>query len=320
VIRPIERSDREALVAGFERLSEESRYRRFFVPVNRLSERQLDYLVDVDHHDHEALIAFDEASGDTVAVARFIRKDGNVAEPAIAVIDDWQGRGVGKVLLDALVDRAREEGVGYFEAAVLADNPAAISALRRLGETTVTPHGHELELLIALPAQAGATPPLRQLLRSVAAGSLQPPVEFVQRMVAGLRPRRPTAARNVIVLAAPPSPEATLPVRAAAELGRAYGAAVHLVGIQRVLLEPPEQVEEAVRETARTLREQGLAVTTELRRGDVAAALLDAALAEQARLIVLDGRGDERLGSAWNHVAHHAPCDVLVVRGEQAER
>ena len=56
VIRPIEPDDREALAAAFERLSPESRYRRFFAPVSRLSERDLDYLTCVDHHDHEALV------------------------------------------------------------------------------------------------------------------------------------------------------------------------------------------------------------------------------------------------------------------------
>ena len=65
------------------------------------------------------------------------------------------------------------------------------------------------------------------------------------------------------------------------------------------------------------LRGRGLAAEANLRRGDLAAVLLDVATAERARLIVLDGTAHplERLmGSAWDHVAHHAPCDVLVIR------
>ncbi|HEY3020548.1 MAG TPA: GNAT family N-acetyltransferase [Solirubrobacteraceae bacterium] len=325
VIRPIEPDDRSALVDAFERLSEESRYRRFFGPVPALTDRQLDYLTDVDHHDHEALIAFPEPTGDgdsgAVAVARFVRTDGDVAEPAIAVVDEWQGRGVATVLLDALVARAREENIGYFAAPVLASNTAAITALRRLGTTTITPHGQQVELLIALPAQDGATPPLRHLLRSMAAGTLSPAVAFLHRVALGLRPTGPTAARNTIVVAAPASPDAALPVDLAADLAQASGAAVHVVGVQRLLLESPERLEERLHETADDLRGRGLPVTTELRRGDLAAALLDAAVAGQARLIVVDGTSAERrLGSAWNHVAHHAPCDVLVARGEPAER
>ena len=67
LIRPIEPADRERVAAGFERLSPESRYRRFFSPLPELSGRQLDYLTRVDHHDHEALVALDADSGEGVA-------------------------------------------------------------------------------------------------------------------------------------------------------------------------------------------------------------------------------------------------------------
>ena len=136
VIRPIEPEDREALAEGFERLSPESRYRRFFAPVAHLSERDLDLLTRVDHHDHEALVALVPATGEGIGVARYVRTGADVAEPAIVVLDDWQGRGVGTRLLDALVERARDEGVRRFEALVLAYNAEAIHLLSSLGETT----------------------------------------------------------------------------------------------------------------------------------------------------------------------------------------
>src|SRR3954468_16659986 len=98
LLRPIEPGDRRALAEGFERLSPESRYRRFFSPVSRLSDRQLDFLTRVDHRDHEALLAIDEASGQLVGVARFVRTGPGEAEPAMVVGDDWQGRGVATVL------------------------------------------------------------------------------------------------------------------------------------------------------------------------------------------------------------------------------
>jgi hypothetical protein len=70
-IRPVEPTDRDAVRNGFDRLGEESRYRRFLSPIARLTEDQLSYLVDVDHHDHEALIAL---HGDDVeGVARYVR-------------------------------------------------------------------------------------------------------------------------------------------------------------------------------------------------------------------------------------------------------
>ena len=89
---------------AFERLSEESRYRRFFTTKNELSAAELDYLVDVDHEDHEAIIAIDPSSGEVLGVARYIRSkdDAEVAEVAVTVADDWQRRGLGRALLRPL--------------------------------------------------------------------------------------------------------------------------------------------------------------------------------------------------------------------------
>jgi GNAT superfamily N-acetyltransferase len=138
-IRPLEPDDRALLVAGFERLSPESRYRRFFGPMPHLRSRDVEYLTNVDHHDHEALVAVDPDTGDGVGVARYVRTGPGVAEPALVVVDDWQGRGLGSRLLDRLVERAQDEGVTRFEAPVLADNPEAIRVFERLGRTTIVP-------------------------------------------------------------------------------------------------------------------------------------------------------------------------------------
>ena len=135
-IRPLEPDDRDLIADGFERLSPESRYRRFFGPMPHLQPRHLDFLTQVDHHDHEALIAVDCESGKAVGVARYVRTGDDAAEPAIAVTDDWHGRGVATRLLDQLADRAREDGITRFDAPVLAGNQDAIAVLERLGNTT----------------------------------------------------------------------------------------------------------------------------------------------------------------------------------------
>src|SRR5436305_15288992 len=75
LIRPIEPGDREMLLAGFEELSPESRYKRFFTPLATLDARWLAYLMIVDHHDHEALIAESAVGHEPVGVARFVRLD-----------------------------------------------------------------------------------------------------------------------------------------------------------------------------------------------------------------------------------------------------
>jgi len=184
VIRPIEPEDREALDEGFRRLSPESRYRRFLRPVARLSERELDYLTHVDHQDHVALVAVEERTGEGVGVARYVRTGRDVAEPAIVVADDWQNRGVGTELLAALVRRARQQGIGRFEATVLARNEDAIQLLERVGHTSRKQLGRELELQVDLP-EPEPTARVRPLLGQFAIGMLKPAHALLERF----RPR-----------------------------------------------------------------------------------------------------------------------------------
>ena len=139
LIRAIVPEDRDALAAAFERLSAESRYRRFFVPMARLSASTLAYLTQVDHHDHEALVAVDPGTREGAGVARFVRlaADPLAAEAAVTVADAWQNRGLGTLLLDLIAARAREEGIERITALVLAHNDAMLDLLGRLGPTRV---------------------------------------------------------------------------------------------------------------------------------------------------------------------------------------
>lgn len=173
LLRPIEPGDREALASGFDRLSDESRYRRFFSPLTRLSETDLRYLTDVDHADHEAIIGFDPESGEAVGVARYVRsEDPLVAEVAVTVVDGWQGRGVATKILEELVRRARTNGVERFVALILSENDAAIELFQQLSTGDEAPRrsaSGNLELLIELPDDddvSGSN--LGRALRSVA--------------------------------------------------------------------------------------------------------------------------------------------------------
>jgi hypothetical protein len=78
-VRPLGRHDRAALAEAFARLSPDSRYLRFSTPKPHLTERELDYLVDVDHHAHEALLAIDPVTRRGVAVVRYVRVPGEEA-------------------------------------------------------------------------------------------------------------------------------------------------------------------------------------------------------------------------------------------------
>jgi GNAT superfamily N-acetyltransferase len=104
-----------------------------------LTAAELRYFTEVDHRDHEALMAVDPASGSGVGVARYVRdRDrGDSAEIAVFVLDAWQGRGVGKVLLDRLADRARAEGIHRFTALMLNGNRRMRHLLGNLGDPVV---------------------------------------------------------------------------------------------------------------------------------------------------------------------------------------
>ena len=151
-VRPLERCDRPLLKAAIGRLSDESRYLRFGTSKPRMTERELDGLVDVDHHAREALLAIDPLSGRGVAVVRYIQLPGEpgVVEVAATVADDWQGAGLGTALLTGLMHRACDEGHSAVRATVLAANNRSIAMLRRAGFRGVGGAGtlreHELAL------------------------------------------------------------------------------------------------------------------------------------------------------------------------------
>jgi RimJ/RimL family protein N-acetyltransferase len=174
LIRPIAPTDKTLLVDGLHRLSPESRYRRFLSPVDELGARQLRYLTEVDHHLHEALVALDPKTGAIVGVARFVRlpDDPVVAELGIAVVDDWQGRGLGTELLNQLAARAREKGVKRFSAFVLQGNKPMLDLLRDLGDVRVVGRDQGVvELSMDLPAE-GSGEAVRHTVRAAARGHL----------------------------------------------------------------------------------------------------------------------------------------------------
>jgi GNAT superfamily N-acetyltransferase len=113
---------------------------------------ELRCFTDVDHRDHEALGALDHARGGGVGIARYVRdrEDPHAAEIAVTIIDGWQGRGLGTELLARLSERACQEGIRRFTAAVAADNAAMTGLLRNLGADLVGREFGTLEYEMAL--------------------------------------------------------------------------------------------------------------------------------------------------------------------------
>lgn len=130
-IRPIRPTDRAALQDFHIAQSSQSRYFRFFAPLDRLSESDLDRFTQVDHHDRVALVAVD---GERIlAVGRYDRVDGNIAEVAFNVADSEHGRGLGSVLLEHLAAAARERGLRHFTADVLPHNAKMLRVFKDAG-------------------------------------------------------------------------------------------------------------------------------------------------------------------------------------------
>lgn len=139
-IRSMHSDDRGGLRCAFERLSPESRYRRFLASKPHLTEGEERYLVEaVDGVNHVALVATPcDDPERIIAVARFIRsrEDPASAEFAIVVGDEYQGRGLGGELLERLAQRAGELGVRRFTALMLSDNVAMHRLVARLDAQT----------------------------------------------------------------------------------------------------------------------------------------------------------------------------------------
>src|ERR1035437_10217624 len=148
LVRALRPDDGPGLAEAFEQLSETSRYRRFFAVKPHLSEQSLAYFTDVDHHDHEALVA--------------------------VAPDSWQRRGLGTVLLRELAQRAAEEGIRHFTAEILAENQTMLTLAHRLGhaETTLagTTGSTRIELLAAPHPAATFSSDGYGLLRAAARG------------------------------------------------------------------------------------------------------------------------------------------------------
>jgi RimJ/RimL family protein N-acetyltransferase len=151
-VRPLEPSDRAGVAALFKRLSQESRRQRFLGPKPVLSERELTYLTTVDHRWHEALAAIDRRDGSIVGVARYVRDPGrpDAADGAIAVADEHQGRGIGKVLVRCLIARARVNGFSALTATTLWENRRARALLRGVGFHARGSYGAVIELELEL--------------------------------------------------------------------------------------------------------------------------------------------------------------------------
>lgn len=132
LLLPLLRDDVAPVLEVFEQLSPRSRELRFLAAKPRLTSTDLRRLTDVDGRDHVALVAR-SVGGEAIGIARFVRDqdEPHTAEVAVAVVDAWQGQGVGTMMVTTLSERAREVGVTGFSMVLAHDNEAAVRLLHR---------------------------------------------------------------------------------------------------------------------------------------------------------------------------------------------
>jgi RimJ/RimL family protein N-acetyltransferase len=180
-IRPVVPSDKERLRRGFLRLSAQSRYRRFGMPVKELTPEQLRHLTEIDYANHMAWIAVDPADPDRpgLGVARYVRlpDEPDVAEAAVVVADPYQGRGLGTVLLGMLGAAATANGIHRFRAYVLTDNRPMLEILRELGGHVEIeePGMYRVDLTLFEDPEELPDTPTGRVFKAVAKKVLPPP-------------------------------------------------------------------------------------------------------------------------------------------------
>jgi RimJ/RimL family protein N-acetyltransferase len=132
-LRSVEPSDAPGLLALHARLSERTRYLRYFGAYPRIPDRDLQRFANVDHRDREAFVAL--VGNDIVAVGRYERltPGGPAAEVAFVVEDAHQARGIAPVLLQRLATVARDAGITRFTAMVLPSNTAMLRVFADAG-------------------------------------------------------------------------------------------------------------------------------------------------------------------------------------------
>jgi GNAT superfamily N-acetyltransferase len=151
-IRALRQEDEAIMLAAIERTSSQSLQRRFFVMKRHFSEKERAFFMKVDFKNHVAIVALAEDAGRKVIAGggRYIVFDPGRAEMAFVVVDAWQGRGIGSVLMRHLVKFARDAGLRELAAEVLLENVAMRRVFQKFGFTSARRDPQTLHLVLKL--------------------------------------------------------------------------------------------------------------------------------------------------------------------------
>ena len=176
VVRPIIPEDKAILVEGFAHLSPQTRFRRFLGYMDKLRAPLLRYLTEIDYVDHFAWVGMNADTFEGIGVARYVRMrdDPTAAEAAIVVVDAYQHRGAGTILLQLLGASALSNGITHFVGEALAENQPIRDLLENLGARVYDADAGEVGFEVDLPSSAENVKEtaLYRALRAVAEGKV----------------------------------------------------------------------------------------------------------------------------------------------------
>jgi len=165
LLRPIRPEDAQAEKRFISRLSSETMYLRFHVPLRELTTERLVRFTQIDYDREIAFVAIDASGGEEEirGVARYTRMpDGFSCEFGIVIEDAWQGRGLGHALMTALEETARSRGLTEIIGYVLRDNEGMGRLMRGRGY-----------IATSAPDDEGVRRYIKRLLGGAASGALR---------------------------------------------------------------------------------------------------------------------------------------------------
>lgn len=195
LLRLITPADSDQLADGYRQLTPESRFARFHTSSPRLSDSQLRYLSEVDQEEHVAIAAVrgDELPEKGLGTARYVRlKDHpGVAEAAVTVLDEYQHKGVGTLLLAGLAKIAIDAGIASFRNYVLVDNTPMLALFEQLGGQAEieAPGLARVDLCLSSDPNELLDTPAGRVFKAVSQGWVEPADTFPA--VFGTREPRP---------------------------------------------------------------------------------------------------------------------------------
>jgi acyl-CoA hydrolase/GNAT superfamily N-acetyltransferase len=162
LVRPVRLSDEPALQAMFYRLSDESTYRRFMAHKKTHPHTEMQSLCDLDYASNMAVVVCaGPEQEDIIAMARYdVEPTTGLADVGLVVLDEWQGKGVGALMLRRMGEIARARGLAGFSADLFADNKPMLRVFQKSGlKLTVTANGSVLSLAARFTDHVPTPPP-----------------------------------------------------------------------------------------------------------------------------------------------------------------